>query len=278
MCTVRIEAKRDVCTVFAVITGLFGLFCFIHYSRRSFKLFWKKTSPRYRPLGWTRPRWAVVSWSVALCPTSLLSTNTYVSYLQLEFFHLNIALVVSLFETELVIGTSPTNPILRLCAMPAATICFYFGFVFLLSSTFTAFKYCLPFNMSSTPKGSLWRPVLYAFIEDFGAVDMHGEQAFRMAMMQRYETSFMFRRMIQTLSWCWGIGFLVTATIATVLIMILPVMVGFGVGWVTPFVCAAVMAALSVVYVKRSLREERAAWSKDHNSGSSIIEMGVHGS
>src|SRR5271167_3318214 len=142
------------------------------------------------------------------------------SFSQLEFFHANIAIVVSLFETELVVGTSPTNPILRLCAMPAATICFYFGFVFLLSSTFTALKYRLPFNMSSTPKGSLWRPALFAFIEDFGAIDLQGEQAFRKAMMQRYETSFMFRKMIQTLSWCWGIGFLAAATAATVLIIV----------------------------------------------------------
>ncbi len=77
------------------------------------------------------------------------------------------------------------------------------------------------------------------------------------------------------MSWCWGIGFLVTATAATVLIIVLPETVGFGVGWVTPFVCAAVMAAVTVVYVKRSLKEERAAWSKGQSSGSSTLEMGV---
>lgn len=41
-------------TVFAVITGIFGLFCFIHYALRSLRLFMKKKLTLWGPLGWTR--------------------------------------------------------------------------------------------------------------------------------------------------------------------------------------------------------------------------------
>ena len=125
-------------------------------------------------------------------------------------------------KLELVIGTAPNNPILRLCAMTSATASYYLGFLFLFSSVMTSLRYPLPFNMSSTPKGSPWRPAMYAFVEDFIANEMRGEKAFRTQMTRRYETSSMFRRMIATLSWCWGVGFLTVAITTTVLVMLLP--------------------------------------------------------
>jgi len=155
-------------TVFAVITGLFGLFCFIHYTFRSFRLFFKSKLVVFGPLGWTR--WGIVSPSIYTASyTTVILTNT--SW-QLEFFHVNIAIIVCLVELELVVGTSLNDPILRLCAMTSATASYYLGFLCIFSSIMTSFRRPLPFNMSSTSKGSPWRPAIYSIVEDFIANEM----------------------------------------------------------------------------------------------------------
>jgi len=91
-------------------------------------------------------------------------------------------------------------------------------------------------------------------------------------MTRRYEASSMFRRMIATLSWCWGTGFLIIAIATTVLVMLLPENVAFGVGWSLPYLCSAIMAIVTVLFVKWSLRRERELWKGD---GGSSIERSV---
>ncbi len=193
------------------------------------------------------------------------------TFQQLEFFHANIAIIIFLIEVELVIGTAPNNPVVRLCAMTSATASYYLSFLFLFSSVMTSLRRPLPFHMSSTSKGSPWRPALYGFLEDFMANEMRGERASRAQLMQRYETSNVFRRMIMVLSWCWGFGFLIEAVATTVLVMLLPENVVFGIGWGLPYLCSAIMAMITAVFVKCSLRRERDFWrSKVQNRGSSI--------
>jgi hypothetical protein len=133
----------------------------------------------------------------------------------------------------------------------------------------------LPFNMSSTLRGSPWRPAIYGIVEDFVANEMRGEKAFRTSMARRYETSSMFRRMIATLSWCWGVGFLTIAIATTVLVMLLPERFVFGVGWGLPYVFSAIMGLITVVYVKWSLRRERELWRSKMRDGDSSKEVGI---
>jgi len=221
--------------VFAVITGVYGLISFTHYFFRSLKLFRRKTAPRWRPVGWTR-------WGI------------------LEFLEVNILIVITLVEIELIAGTAPSKPFIRVCAMPSPTICFYLGFLFCGSAILTQMGKRLPFNMSSTEKGSVWRPALLAFIEDAGAIEGQGGVQYRTNVMRRYEVSPFFRRMILLLSWGWGLGFLCIATVATVLIMELEEDIGFGVGWGLPWIWGLLWSFLTVWFVKRSLEEERAWW------------------
>lgn len=54
----RHQADNSIRVVFAVITGVYGLLSFTHYSIRSLKLFRPKTSPKWRPVGWTK--WGIV--------------------------------------------------------------------------------------------------------------------------------------------------------------------------------------------------------------------------
>lgn len=127
--------------------------------------------------------------------------------------------------------------------------------------------------MSSTPKGSLWRPALLAIIEDSGSIEGRGEVAFRQAVMMRYEASSLFRRMILRLTWMWGFGFIGIAIVSTALIMVLQENVAFGIGWGLPYVAAAIYSVATVIFVKRSLREERQVWRS--NSSKRQIEAGL---
>jgi len=221
--------------IFAVITGVYGMISFTHYAFRSLKLFRSKTSPSFRPVGWTR-------WGL------------------LEFLQVNVLIVITLVEIELVAGTAPSKPIVRLCAMPSPTICFYLGFLFVGSAIATHLQWKLPFNMSSTPKGSPWRPALLAFIEDAGGIEGRGGLEYRRHVIKRYEESPVFQRLILFLSWMWGLGAIGIAIISTVLIMVLSEDVGFGVGWGLPYAWAAVWTLVTVILVKWQLKHERKVW------------------
>ena len=82
----------------------------------------------------------------------------------------------------------------------------------------------------------------------------------------------MFRRMVVALSWFWGVGFLIVAIATAILFMLWPEGIVFGVGWGLPYMCSAIMAIITAVFVKWSLRRERDFWrSKMEDEGSSII-------
>ncbi|KAH6674454.1 hypothetical protein B0J14DRAFT_653750 [Halenospora varia] len=234
--------------IFAIITGVYGLLSFTHYFLRSLKLFRSKTSSKWRPVGWTK-------WGM------------------LEFLQVNILIVITLFEIELVIGTIPHHPWVRLVAMPSPTICFYFGFLFCGSAILTQMRKRLPFNMSSTEKGELWKPALLAFIEDAGCIEGQGGVQYRAAVLKRYDVSPRFRRMIIMLSWVWGLGLIVIAIVSTVLIMELEVDIGFGVGWGLPWAFSAVYSMLTIAFVKQQLRKEKAEWrlKEASNQNTSVV-------
>lgn len=178
----------------------------------------------------------------------------------LEFFHLNTLVTIALVELELVIATAPSDPILRLCAMPSPTICFYHGIVFTSSAIFTMLKWKLPFNMSSTPKGETWRPAIYAYIEDCGAIEARGERVYREKMNARYEASPLFRKMILQLALFWGIGLICIAVVSTALVFTMKDNVAFGIGWGLPFAFMILWALLTIVFVRRSLTREKMIW------------------
>jgi len=232
--------------IFAIITGVYGLISFSHYGLRSLKLFREKTASRWRPVGWTK-------WGM------------------LEFFQVNVLIAIALVEIELVIGTIPNTPIVRLCAMPSPTICYWFGFVLIYSAIATQMQWKLPFNMSSTPKGHTWRPALLALIEDCGGIEGQGGVVYRSNVMKRYEVSPIFRRMILVLTWGWGVGLIGIAIAATVIIMELSQDIGFGIGWGLPYAWGAVLVFFTMIFVKTQLRKERIHWAnKSHGEGQAV--------
>lgn len=196
-----------------------------------------------------------------------LSLSALSNKLQLEFTNVNFALCAGIFELLLVAGTAQTDPTIRLCAMVSASICYYTGTLFLVTAFLTQKQYRLPFPMSSTPKGALWRPALLAMLEHTGAIEARGEVAHREAVMRLYETSPLFRSLLLKLTWLWGFGLIITAIVTTILIMMLKENVGFGVGWGLPYVWAAMFGLWTVQFTRRSLEEERRLWKVSANLG-----------
>jgi hypothetical protein len=180
---------------------------------------------------------------------------------QLEFTNANFALCATLFETVLVGGTSPATPLVRVCALPSSIICIYCSLLFLGTAYLTQYSYILPFHMSSTPKGHPFRPALLAALEDTGSIEARCEVAFRSAVMRRYESSPVFRKMMLRLTWGWGWGLGLTAVMTTVLIAVLRNEdVAFGVGWGLPYVMAGGGVVASRIFIRQSLDEEKRTW------------------
>lgn len=149
--------------------------------------------------------------------------------------------------------------------MVPASLNFYCGFLSILTQVFADAKLHLTFNQSSTPKGSIWRPALLVFVEDFGAIECSGERDFRAAVLARYDASPDFRRMIRKLSWFWGVGLIASATLATGLIFGLSdEHVAFGVGWGIPPICIAPLAIITNFWVKWETKRERRNWAEKH--------------
>jgi hypothetical protein len=144
--------------------------------------------------------------------------------------------------------------------MPSPTICFYIGFLFVVSAILTDIRVKLPFNMSSTEKGTPWCPALLAFVEDAGAIEGQGGVDYRRNVMKRYEANPLFRHMILILTWAWGLGFIIVATVSTVFIMVLSENIGCGVGWGLPWAWSGFLSVLTVIFVRKSLDKERAEW------------------
>ncbi|RAL65420.1 hypothetical protein DID88_000988 [Monilinia fructigena] len=235
--------------IFAIITGVYGLISFSHYGFRSLKLFRAKTAPRWRPVGWTK-------WGM------------------LEFLHINFMIAITFVEIELVIGTIPHHPWVRLLSMPSPTICFWFGFMFIYSAFQTMRRKPLPFNMSSTEKGKTWRPGMLAIIEDAGGVEGQGGIVYRSNVMKRYEVSPIFRRMMMVLTWFWGVGLIFIAIVSTVIIMTLPENIGFGVGWGLPYLFSFFWVCLTMIFVKSQLRKEKSHWeTKAAGEGQAVAEF-----
>jgi MFS family permease len=191
----------------------------------------------------------------------------------LEFLQVNVLIVFSLVEIELVAETAPSNPKVRLCGMPSPTICFYLGFLLCGSATALQLACKTSFKMASTEKGSTWRPAMLAFVEDAGAIEGQGGVEYRAAVMTRYDMSPKFRHMLLLLSWAWGIGLICMAIFATALIMVLTEGVGFGVGWRLPWAFSAGAVLLTVPIVKVQLRREKMEW----RTKGSIVNMRSRG-
>ena len=170
---------------------------------------------------------------------------------------------------ELIIGTIPTYPPIRLLAMPLSTLLWTFGTELLITDMMRLLRIPSPFRISSIPKGSVIRPGIYTFIEDVVAVDGSGGTAFRERLNVRYEASHYFRQMLHRLTLFWGFGAEGAAILTTALVFTLEGEAAYAVGWSLPGVWAIIWALVTYWYVKKDLKMEREKWGLDLEDGQS---------
>ncbi|KAK4561208.1 hypothetical protein LTR86_005163 [Recurvomyces mirabilis] len=179
----------------------------------------------------------------------------------LDWFHWNFTFGWMVVMIELIIGTIPTYPPIRLLAMPVTSMLYVFGTELLVVDTMRYFQVPAPWRMSSIPRHAQLRPAIYSFIEDIVAVDGSGGTAYREAFNRRYEASHIFRAMLRRLGVFWAFGAEGIAVVCTILIFTVQKEAAYVIGWTVPFIWAGVWTAGTFWYVGRKLKEEKIAWA-----------------
>ncbi|KAJ6184063.1 hypothetical protein N7519_005364 [Penicillium mononematosum] len=225
--------------VFSIVTASLGGVSVFEYFYRLHHLFRKNS--RARPLN------SRVSW--------------------LDFFQINFTILWLILAVELVVGSVPEEPYVRLIAMVLPTVMFYFGIVYLSLDIFRMMGFKAPFRISSTPKGSVMPTALYALIEDVVAVDGGGGQIYRYALRTRYLSSPYFRRMLFEMNCFWSGGSIIFAAAITAVIFTVQENVAFTLGWTLPFAWAIVWTLITIPWVQSDLRREKKAWAENRGQG-----------
>ncbi|KAK3718848.1 hypothetical protein LTR37_004764 [Vermiconidia calcicola] len=222
-------------TVFSIVTAALGGASILEYFLRFWRL-WKKSST-CRVIGARR--------------------------MYLDWFHWNFTLAWLIVMVELIVGSVPEHPYIRLLSMPLATMCFVFGTELMIVDILRYFEVPAPCRMSSIPKGAQLRPGIYSIIEDICAVDGSGGTEFRENLNRRYEASHMFRSMLRRLGEFWAFGAQATAVVTTILVYTLGEDAAYVVGWSLPFVWAGFATWFTIWYVRRKLGQEKKAWTEE---------------
>ncbi|OCK79078.1 hypothetical protein K432DRAFT_355609 [Lepidopterella palustris CBS 459.81] len=220
--------------VFSISTGALGSVSIVEYFLRFYRL-WKKGST-CRVIGARR--------------------------FYLDWFHWNLSVAWFFIMIELIAGTVPKNPPIRLLAMPAPTMAFALGVELLIIDIMRLLGMRAPCRISSLPMGAPLRPGIYAIIEDVCAVDGSGGTEFRQRLNLRYQASRMFRQMLHRLTLFWAFGAVGVAAVSTAIIFTVSRDVAYVLGWTIPFVWAGVWAFVTTKWVQKSLRAEYANWQE----------------
>ena len=160
-------------------------------------------------------------------------------------------------------GTIPTNPPIRLLAMPLASMLYVFGTELIVFDLLRYFEVPAPCRISSIPKGAQLRPAIYSIIEDVVAVDGSGGTEYRENLNKRYEASHVFRAMLRRLGVYWAVGAMGAAVVTTILVFTVGKDAAYVIGWSLPFVWAGIWVVGTIIYVKKKLREEKKAWAEE---------------
>lgn len=219
--------------VFSISTALLGTVSIVEYFIRFHRL-WKKKST-CRVIG--AQRW------------------------YLDWFHWNLSFGWFFVMIELIAGTTPHDPPIRVLAMPAATMLFVIGCQLLLMDVLRIMKVPAPCRISSLPVGAPLRPGIYAYIEDICAVDGSGGTEFRQRLNLRYQASKHFREMLHRLTLFWAIGAIVCSAVTTAIVFTIQRDAAYVVGWIIPFLWAGVWTAITIPWVQRELKVEYEHWT-----------------
>jgi hypothetical protein len=122
----------------------------------------------------------------------------------------------------------------------------------------SAMPFKLPVRVSSDAKGTRCKPFVYYVIEDFVAVDAHQKRPYREELRARYEASRIFRAMIWEVNMWWTVGgvLFIGGLAAITWAVAFPIAYGVSLGLL--FVWIIIWSVVTLWWVKRALRMERA--------------------
>ncbi|KAI9827992.1 MAG: hypothetical protein M1819_006835 [Sarea resinae] len=183
----------------------------------------------------------------------------------LDFFLWNLSGAFIVIAAELIVGTAPYHPLVRLLAMPAPSMLFWLGFQTLICTVMHTADVKTPIRVSSFARGERMPPGLYSYIEDIVSVDGRAGQPYRQALRARFEASPVFRAMLIRLSFFWSVPAIVLAAALTAIIFAAPRDVGYAMGWSVPFAFGAIWTVLTIFHVKHVITGEKAAWAHEHD-------------
>ncbi|GLB21278.1 hypothetical protein AtubIFM61612_011237 [Aspergillus tubingensis] len=177
-----------------------------------------------------------------------------------DFTHWNILVSWVIIIAELVLGTIPDPPWIRMLAMPVPSLFFIFSIEMLIFEFMHVLKMSVPFRISSIAKGDPMRPALYPLLEDIIAVDGNGGTEFRDRLDQRYNASPPFRNMLHRLTILWMVPQMLVAGGTLAGIVIADHELAYTLGWSVPAIWAGIWAMVMVICIRVELRRERHYW------------------
>lgn len=158
-------------------------------------------------------------------------------------------------------GSIPHEPLQRVLATPMALGFIILGVIFIVNGVAVERRWRLRyFRMSSHVKGAFTPPITYAIVEDIVAVDGGGGQTYRMALMTRYNASPVFRKLLRHMTWFWGVPSLTVGVALMALVFTMRREVAYGLGWGVPAIWAGIWSLMTILWVKRVMREEERGW------------------
>ncbi|GKZ74805.1 hypothetical protein AnigIFM60653_001146 [Aspergillus niger] len=198
------------------------------------------------------------SWSLWRKKSTVRVRNTGRYYFDFTHWHILVSWIIII--AELVLGTIPEPPWIRMLAMPVPSLFFIFSIEMLIFESMYIFKIPVPFRISSVPKGDPMRPALYPLLEDIIAVDGMGQTEFRDHLNQRYNASPPFRSMLHRLTMLWMIPQMLVAGGTLAGIVIADHELAYTLGWSVPAIWAGIWAMVMAIRIRVELRRERHYW------------------
>ncbi|KAF5253957.1 hypothetical protein FOXYS1_14459 [Fusarium oxysporum] len=224
--------------MFAIITAMFGFISGGEYGLRGLRLALKRDT--YRPLNGAG-RWSFDTVHLVLGPPYFVMTALMIGF--------------SIPDPPMMRGLSiimPVGILMVTTYMIWTGIAYHFGWRLRWH------------RLSSHVIGDKYPPLTFTIMEDITACDGGGGKEYREAAMARYNASPRFRRMLVEMLWAWAITGSVVSIVLIVLAWVLPVEVGYTLGWAVPSVWGAIGAWMTIKWGQRSLRIEKENWMKDH--------------
>ncbi|KAI9743769.1 MAG: hypothetical protein M1818_002502 [Claussenomyces sp. TS43310] len=210
----------------------------------------RKGSQR-RPIG---GRWYAVSESL---PELCFAGSNLTTQPQLDYFSWNMVIGFIIVTAVLSAATADEPPNIRQASMPQAIVLYLASSQLIVTGIMAKLGWKTPVRFSSTSSGSPMKPGVFVLIEDIVAVDGGGFQAFREALVVRYESSEIFRRLVEQMNWFWGIGSMIVAGGTTAIVYAVPNLdVVFAIGWCLPWVWASIGAICTILWTRRMLVAE----------------------